>query len=147
MGIFASWGLGLSGDFSGNRDAGIVFRFRFGPGSSYFYLVEQPGNWRHAHRGSFEVGNARDPKYKNRTLTIVRFTPGLVDVPLLDRHGRADLEERALLADREEEYLVSKSLVDDQWRANVKHVHFYFTRPDLRNRLMSPGWSITQDSD
>jgi hypothetical protein len=135
-------GLRLAGDYSGNRDAGITFKFRFCTDGAYFYVVEQPGRWRLAHRGTFKIGNVRDPKYGDRTLHIVRFDPQHIDVPLGDRYAFALLSERALLADRLEEFIVSSHEFEDSWRAGVTRVSYTFVRPDPRNRIYSTDWSI-----
>jgi hypothetical protein len=134
--------LRLAGDYVGNRDAGIVFKFRFCDQGIYFYAVEQPGRWRLAHRGLFKIGSVRDPKYTDRTLHIIRFEPQQIDVPLSDRHAMALLSERALLADSLEEFIVSSSEYDDTWRAGVKRTRYSFVRPDPKNRIFSTSWSI-----
>jgi hypothetical protein len=139
-------GLTLAGDYAGNRDAGIAFRFRFCSDGNYFYSVLQPGRWRLAHRGRFQIGSVRDPKYGDRTLNIIRFEPQHIDVPLRDRLAFALLEERALLADRLEEYIVNRREYDDGWRAGVKRVSYNFVRPDPKNRIYSTDWSIDPEN-
>ena len=131
----------LAGDYAGTRDAGIAFKFRFCDGT-YFYAVEQPGRWRLANRGLYRIGSVRDPKYRDRTLHIIRFEPQHIDVPLRDPYAMALLSERALLADSLEEFIVSSSEYDDTWRAGLKRTRHSFMRPDPRNRIFSPYWSI-----
>lgn len=145
-----SRGISLVGDFAGHRDAGIAYRFRFCGDGLYFYLVEQPGRWRLAHRGKFQIGSVRDPKYDPRshpsgrgsTLTIVRFEPQHHDVPLNDGHGFALLDERALLADRMEEYIVCLQESEDAWRPGVKRTGYNFIRPNPNFRLSSLNWHL-----
>jgi hypothetical protein len=138
--------IAFDGDYSGHRDAGITFRFRFCSDGVYFYAVEQPGRWRLAHRGRYQLGRTRDPKYRDRTMTIVRFEPEHHDVPLADRAAVAMLEERALLVNRTEEYIVSASEMPDDWRANTTRTTYSFMRPDPKSRLFSTTWSIEADN-
>jgi hypothetical protein len=136
----------LAGDYSGHRDAGITYKFRFAGDRAYFYVVEQRGRWRLAHRGQFRIATIRDPKYSDRSMTIVRFEPRQQDVRLDDQFAMRMLEERALLIDRAEEYIVTTSVVDDEWRAGVKRRRFQFMRPDPASRAFSRTWHLESET-
>ena len=132
----------LRGDYSGYRDAGIKYRFRFCDDGTYFYLAEQPGRWRLAHRGVFRLAEVSDPRRDGQKLTIARFEPQHVDLMPSDKSGPALLEERALPATRIEEYIVSSYSQPNQWRPDREDVSIYFSVPDERNMAFSTSWHL-----
>ena len=75
----------LSGDYTGHRDADIQFKFRFCDDGVYYYMVEQVGIWRLAHRGRQHVAH-------DHALDVLRLRSG----PLhgLGHDDRAEIRRR-----------------------------------------------------
>jgi hypothetical protein len=135
----------LRGNYSGYRDAGITYRFRFCDDGTYFYLAEQPGRWRLAHRGVFRVAEVSDPRRDGQKLTIARFEPQHLDLIPSDSTGAALLEERALPNTHVEEYIVSTYSTPNQWHPEQEDTSISFSIPDARTRGFATSWHLDID--
>jgi len=131
----------LRGDYRGQRDAGIEFRFRFCDDGVYYYVVEQKSSWRLAHRGKFLIGEIPAIDEYSRPRTVVRLTPEEVPVRPSVAYAFTLLDERALPSEDVEDYLVSTSSRNHSLSPNVKIRSLTFARPSL-NDYSGEDWSI-----
>jgi hypothetical protein len=101
----------LVGDFTGYRDAGIRYRFRFCSDGVYFYLAERADDeyvlWQLAHRGRWELARGADPRQRDKSAAVLQLQPEYMDIRPKEREAVPLLRERALPTDRVEKYLIS----------------------------------------
>jgi hypothetical protein len=132
----------LAGDFVGNRDAGIRYRFRFCDGGVYFYLAERADHeytlWQLAHRGHWEL--TRSMHAGGKTAMVLKLKPEYMDITPAEREAIPLLQERALPTDRLEKYLISASEL--QRGGDPQRKTYYCTVPDPRGVWHETGWHI-----
>jgi hypothetical protein len=125
----------LRGDYSGYRDAGIKYKFRFCHDGTYYYLAEISGLWRLAHRGVFQI---RETKNKSNPACgqTIALDPRSLDIIPDDPNAVHELRTRALPTDRREEYRVSTI-------SKGELVYIYFAVPDPDHPGFSVSWHLT----
>jgi hypothetical protein len=137
----------LRGDYEGERDAGVRFFFRFCEDGVYYYMVEQPGRWRLAHRGRFELKTMPNPSSQYSKRTAIEFTPLAIDIRPTESLPYQMIEERVLLATEREQYFVTKFERQHNFNANLKIETYSFTWPDPKGGFFSPSWELEPVSE
>jgi len=130
----------LRGDYAGHRDAAIHFKFRFCDDSVYYYLVEQLGIWRLAHRGRFEIraGLKLRPYAPDK---VIRLTPTMLDVVPRDQYAYRMLAERGLPARETEDYTLSGYQHEHAVNPNIMIATYNFGIP-AADRISGREWSL-----
>jgi hypothetical protein len=131
----------LRGDYAGNRDADIHFKFRFCDGGVYYYLVEQGGIWRLAHRGRFDIRAGLRLKPNAPEGRVIRLAPAIVDIDPKEHYVYGLLEERGLPAKQTEDYMLSGYSHDHAVNPRLKIVHYTFCIPGA-DIYSARDWSI-----
>jgi hypothetical protein len=131
----------LSGDFKGNRDADIHFQFRFCDDGIYYYMVEQVGIWRLAHRGRFAIGTAGSFRWGQSDRRVIRLEPFVLDIDPQSADAYDMLKERGLPAGHAEDYYLSVWQTDHAVNPAIKLRYYSFAIPGA-DIYSSRDWQI-----
>lgn len=135
----------LRGDYAGNRDADIHFKFRFCDGGVYYYMVEQVGIWRLAHRGRFEIRAGLNLKPNAPNSRVIRLAPTIIDAEPCEQYAYGLLDERGLPAKDTEDYALSGFSYDHAVNPKLKIVTYTFCIPGA-DLCDGRDWSIRPTS-
>ncbi len=130
--------LRLLGSYSGHRDDGISYRFRFCRDGTYFYCAEEVGQWKLAHQGIFRLAQKRLAGAK---ITVARFEPRQLNVAA-GFGPMAILEARALPTYRIEEYKVQSYKKTHAHNPSLEVEHIAFAVADRDGNSSSDEWEI-----